>query len=60
MEYLFLMCVQYIPQSNITRLEPPYGQCSQEYADSFQDLYGYHYNVDVSDCIEHQGYLCGL
>ena len=34
-------------QVNISRLEPPFGKCDNEYSKSFEDEYGYKYNVPV-------------
>ena len=37
----------------MTRLEPPFGECDNEYGKSFEDLYGYKYNVPVQYQLAH-------
>ena len=39
----------YLFQVNISRLEPPFGKCDNEYSKSFEDEYGYKYNVPVHE-----------
>ena len=39
----------YLDQVKISRLEPPFGKCDNEYAKSFEEEYEYKYNVPVHE-----------